>query len=123
MLYNPANAEHPRSCKFAITITLKPMLFKNTATEQYDETYLPLHRLLKALCFEHTVVAELTKAFNVHYHGVVVMPDWGNCRKRFVDAFRKSRSFGYVCIKMIDDEQGWYDYIRKGIKGTRGDLP
>lgn len=114
--------EPKESCKFAITITLLPRWYRDTATDQYDLSYLHVCKLVAGLTVKFTLIAELTNSFNVHYHGVVTMPNYGNCRKRFVDAFRRSKLFGFVNIKAVDNEEGWFDYIRKSIEATKEDL-
>lgn len=107
--------------RYAFTVTLKPRLFNFKAEEQYDRTQESLSLMLTRLGYEVSMCAELTKGMNIHYHGTInfkcepsVLPD-----KLFVDAFRKSNVFGFVCIKQITDEQKWMEYISKDLDKTR----
>jgi len=109
-----------KSVIYSFTITLKPNLFKEVAEEQYDRTYLVLTKELLSLSSEVTLVAELTRAANVHYHGMIRFNTTKiDLRKYFIDHFRKSKYFGFVCIKQIDNLQGWQDYIKKDLKTTK----
>lgn len=109
------------SVQYAFTVTLKPKKwFVKPAEEQYDGTSMPLAEFLKSISHRVTLVTELTKNFCVHYHGVIdfrILEDI-NLRKRFHDAFRTSKDFGYVNIKQIDDLDGWIEYINKSLADT-----
>jgi len=107
--------------KYSFTVTLKPNLFKLIAEEQYDKTYLPLYKHLAAMSHKFTLIAELTKNANVHYHGMIQFPMNKKVifRKKFIDSFRKSKEFGFVNITQITDEEGWRKYIIKDINETR----
>lgn len=109
------------SYEYAFTVTLKPKLYDHDATEQYDNTYHILFETLLRISFKNqfTLVAEQTKAYNIHYHGIIILPLKVNCMKYFHDSFRKSKIFGFVNIKQITEQQIWIDYISKSIKETR----
>lgn len=101
---------------FAVTLTLLPKLFKDPAEKQYDLTAPLVCDFLRQFG-EYTVVAELTKASNIHYHALVFM----NCnetmaRKRINDAKRTSKYFGFGVIKLCTDEPGWLDYMSKDVE-------
>ena len=108
------------SVKYSFTVTLKPNLFKDSAEVQYDKTYLTLVKHLMSLSKQFSVVAELTKNYNIHYHGIIrFVINHKNLMKRFVDSFRHNTCFGFVNIKQIVDEAGWVEYITKDIHSTR----
>lgn len=112
--------------KYAFTVTLKPRLFSNSPTEQYDMTYTRLHSILNCLSIPEslTLVAELTKACNIHYHGMIIMHvhPKKSAKVRFHNAFRHERDYGFVNLTQIDDEPGWIAYISKNIKSTKDDI-
>lgn len=106
------------SVRYSYTITLKPVLYKFKAEEQYDKTYCRIATELGSFS-TFTLIAECTKGFNVHYHGTISFNECTkNCMKKFVDYFRGDKEIGYVNIKQITDEPGWIDYISKSIKDT-----
>lgn len=107
--------------RYAFTLTLKPVMYKYTSEEQYDKTYLLAFKHVRSRCVDLTMVAEHTKAFNIHYHGMLKFPWQAGCdpRKKFVDSFRNHPFIGFVNIKQIEDEPGWIDYIKKDLKQTR----
>lgn len=107
------------SVRYSFTITLKPSLYNVPASVQYDKTYDELYKhLCQNFNVKLTLVAELTRNYNIHFHGTIVFIMINvhkyNVMKRFVDSFRKSKIFGFVNIKQIEDEPGWIDYISKG---------
>lgn len=109
------------SVKYSATVTLKPIMYKMTAEEQYDNTKQDLCEMLYKLNTNFTIVAELTKGMNLHYHLVVQFRSFkpkDNLMKKFIDHFRNHKKFGYVSIRQIDDEPGWQAYISKDIDVT-----
>lgn len=111
-----------QSFKYALTITLKPIMFKSKdATDQFDATYKSLLLFLYQVCNQITLVAELTKNSNIHYHSIITFKrahDIAYQRKLLNDMFRKSKEIGYLCLKQIEDEPGWIEYISKELKST-----
>lgn len=113
------------SVSYAFTVTLRSKLYADPAEVQYDKTYKEVLQILNAISSQFTLVAELTKAFNVHYHGVISwasIPKGVNLRKKFTDAFRPSKQIGYVNIKQIENDAGWNEYITKSLVETRDSL-
>lgn len=105
---------------YAFTVTLRPRLFTEPAEVQYDITNLPIREKLHHISGNFTVIAEMTANKNIHYHGIIVYPT-GYCRdviKHFKDYFRKDKMFGFVDIKIMDDEGGWIEYISKELQIT-----
>lgn len=105
---------------YAFTVTLKPDCFKQPAEIQYDRTYNQLKEYLSDMSFYYTLVAELTKNKNIHYHGVIKfpLPNLRDVIKMFKDRFRNDKLFGFVDIKVMSDSEGWLDYISKELKET-----
>lgn len=112
------------SIKYAFTITLKPSMYKYTSEEQYDKTYMLTFKHLKSRCLRLTMVAEHTKAFNLHYHGIITLTvnKHQNIVKKFVDSFRNHPFIGFVNVKPMENEQGWIDYIKKDLVCTKSAL-
>lgn len=109
------------SVKYAFTVTLKPNMYRHAAEKQYEDTYKSLFKNLEMLG-KVTIVAEITKNYNIHYHGIIrfamCFTKHTNLMKAFVDSFRTTKSYGFVNIKQIIDEPGWIDYISKSLPDT-----
>lgn len=107
--------------RYAFTVTLKPRMFNHPAELQYDKTQEVLSLFLTTLGHEVSMCAELTKGMNIHYHGTITFKCDGTIlpEKMFIDSFRKSNMFGFVCIKPITDEPKWMEYISKDLDKTR----
>lgn len=112
------------SMRYSFTITLKPRCYVEPAEAQFDLTYAILYQMLTSIGTKITLVAEATQNLNVHYHGTICFKEYKNVnhRKCFIDAFRKTKHFGFVSIKQITDEPGWVEYISKSLKESRMDL-
>jgi len=110
---------------YSFTVTLLPRLYQSDATKQYDMTYTTVYRMVQSIfayTSKLTIVAELTKQFCIHYHGILsIITDKSEvrCRKIFVDSFRNHPLLGFVNIKLMDDEAGWIKYISKDIHQTK----
>lgn len=113
--------------RYAFTVTLKPSQYTVDGEVQYDRTHLQIIEKLQSVCAHFTVIAELTKNCNIHFHGIADFDNnHPNVIKKFTDHFRcrcKNKYvckciFGYVYIKVMPDELGWHDYIKKNIKTT-----
>jgi len=112
-----------RTIQYAFTLTLNPRLFSKTPEEQFDAT----RSAIDSLTFSGarvTAIFELTNSFNVHYHGLVdfeYVKD-RNYIKLLHDYFRKLPLLGSQrCIKVVDDYQGWVDYMFKELGRTSAD--
>lgn len=102
---------------YALTITLRPMLYKHVAYEQYRRSYVEVFDLFKRHGCEITLVTELTKQYNVHYHGIVQVP-MILCSKQpgaktIFDMLRQLKYIGHTVVDPITDEEGWNRYICK----------
>lgn len=106
------------SQKYAFTITLKPSMYKWSAREQFMRTYKQVKDVVKHLG-PATIVAELTRNGNIHYHGVLQFfwkVDYkGLITQRFHEAMRNHCNlFGHHNITPVTDEDGWVGYLKKG---------
>jgi len=104
------------------TITLKPSCYDNIAEHQYDITWKPVYDLIKSLPCKLTMVAEVTRNMNIHYHGIVsflVLPGIKSYIKAFKDKFRLAKHIGYTNITQIENHQQVKDYITKDLHQTK----
>lgn len=140
-------AEKPRFTQdYAITITLDPRIREFSTTHQHDIMRYNIENVIKKRIVEAvmsyldvkpstlppiylTLVAELTKSFDVHYHGIISFPLVYKIRDPAIflrNVFRErykgnpakmeSKDFiGFICLKPIDDWTKWTDYITKDI--------
>lgn len=107
------------SVRYFFTVTLKPYMFQKDATEQYDETAPKLVNILEKLRASGLVVAELTKSFNIHYHGYIDIKTRNKYpMKLFVDCCRIYKCLGMVNISQVKDEMLVKAYIKKAMDIT-----
>lgn len=98
---------------FSFTVTLKPCMYRYEPEEQYDRTYKDLVILCRLMSNNFTIVAEVTKNCNLHYHGIIEL----HHKKKWYSTFRKSDIFGFTtCREQYDDK--WNEYISKSLKET-----
>ena len=114
--------DRPRSFKYAFTITLKPWLYKYTPSRQIADSVDVVKSGLAALGHS-TLLWELTKASNIHYHGVIEMYTQSltlqrikNLHLRWNNKWRNHLEIGFTNLTQITDEQGWLAYIGKSIE-------
>jgi len=105
------------SIKYCLTITLKPKMYLYESEIQYDRTYMYIVNRLNCAIGNGklTMIAELTKNSNIHYHSVIThsIKDGRYIGKIINDIFRRDEFVGFVNIKPLDNENGWIDYISK----------
>lgn len=115
------------SQRYAFTVTLNPRMFRDNAEVQYDNVAEIANVKVSSIANKYTMVCELTKNCNIHFHGICDFQLGPvNLIKRFYDYFRckcKNRyqckcTLGFVNIKVIEDENGWIEYIKKDLKTT-----
>lgn len=105
--------------KFELTVTLRPNLYRLTATEQYDRTYQHIRDVVRP--YASTIVAELTSEHNIHYHCIIDMPDdpLFERQKVVLDKFRKlTPIFGKKSFRPVQYEESYEMYIMKDLKKT-----
>lgn len=110
---------------YALTLTLKPKFriqkgVNMLAPWQYDNS----HEAVLKLCSDvnitlRTVIAELTAAGDIHYHGIVLSEDdLKGIRYNIACNVKSSNVFGFFTVREIDDLDGWLDYISKDLEDT-----
>lgn len=108
--------------RFAVTLTLRPAHFRNKAEIQYDRTQVVVCDVLRGLG-TFSLVAELTKASNVHYHALLECDGSQTVvAKRLNDAVRRHPDIGFCCTKLCTDQPGWVDYMSKGFAPDHKDF-
>lgn len=108
---------------YFFTITLKPVMYHHDVDKQHDETINEILLNLTMLCnksCDYTIVCELTKAFNIHYHGIIDLTN--STKRKFINIFRNSSKTGFVNISLINDLSKTVEYIAKSIPQTHIDV-
>lgn len=109
------------SSDLAFTITLKPSEYVNTYQDQYKGTAYVLTSIFDTNGCKYTMTAELTKSYNIHYHGIMKIPkdrskdsiDW------FFNRLRKLKFIGRSECEQVVNYNKWTTYI---MKDTNRDL-
>jgi hypothetical protein len=112
-------SEQPKySCDFALTITLKPQIYRETAEEQYRQTAYNVAKLFSKC--KLTLIAELTQSCNIHYHGIIAVPITisSQPRKYIFDQIRKYSKLGKTTVVQMTNYEGWSDYLSKDLQET-----
>jgi len=101
------------SVDYALTITLKPMMYVHVAQKQYESLVPEILNIFREC--KLILVPELTKQFNVHFHGIINVPlcDGRDPSKWIHDKVRTHRKIGMICVKQMTDYEGWYTYCMK----------
>lgn len=117
------NGEDSYTMTYACTITLKPVVRRDSCEIQYDKytSYVVKtikdrypNCLLKLMC-------EMTKSYDLHFHGTISFmlkhktSRIKNYLKHFSDSFRGDKIIGFVLLKHIDNDKVWDEYITKSI--------
>lgn len=100
--------------RYTVTLTLKPThLRKDLADKQMTKHVCAVVDFIRRFG-RFTLVQELTKASNIHYHALL---EASGCltavRKRINDAAKNHPTVGFCCTKLCDNEPGWLDYMTK----------
>lgn len=106
------------SCDLAFTITLKPSEYRHTYEDQYKGTAYLLKSIFDSAGCKYSMVAELTKQYNVHYHGIMKVPlerGRDSC-KWFFDRLRKLSCIGRSECEQVMNYDKWTVYLAKDIK-------
>lgn len=107
--------------ELAITITLRPAVFRHSIKKQYDL----LHNAVLDCPFFVSLVAELTNSGNLHAHGIVSEfrdTTYGSFKQYVIEHFRSSKVIGFICLKEMDNRAKWFNYCLKNYKETKKDL-
>lgn len=100
---------------FSIVLTLKPYMYVHAPKTQFSMTEDELWKACQG--YKCTFIAELTKEYNIHYHGIIYFED-GKHRARWLNRLRKCKSFGRKYIENIVNDKLHMDYIAKDIALT-----
>lgn len=104
---------------YSLTLTLKPELYKLPVRRQVRATFELIKELLEIYCSRFVLVAELTRAVNVHFHCLVQFSSLMEfAQEKFLDALKYSKSLGnpYLNPNEIVDVTSFvraYNYITK----------
>jgi len=104
---------------YFFTLTLQPKYYKYKPEEQYDMTYMSIFQTIWALGSNIAIIAELTKNYNIHYHGLIDSEGYSNLVKYFRDAFRNHKYVGYISIEQVVNEPKCKEYIIKDLMHTK----
>lgn len=104
---------------YFFTITLKPVMYKMDIDKQFDETCNELYVALVYLSDKVTLITELTKNFNIHYHGVIKLP---GTKRQFINYFRNDKKFGFINCTPVVNMEKIIPYINKDLKNTYDEL-
>lgn len=106
------------SCDLAFTITLKPVEYRKTYEDQYSGTAYLLTSIFNAGGCKYTMVAELTKQYNIHYHGIMKIPKdrAKDPIKWFFDRLRLLQFTGRCECEQVKNYDKWTTYIIKDIQ-------
>ena len=103
---------------YELTITLNPKIYKYTALEQFKRTSKIVYKIFSLSCrYDVTVVAELTKQENIHYHCMVELKDRPE-KSHLINVFRKHGLLGRYTLEPIKYEHNYIDYMKKDISQT-----
>lgn len=116
--------------QYAVTITMHPKVRKYTAEEQYERfAHTVVIESLQKLfpSSKITLVCELTKSHDLHFHGIIsfnlaLLRANQNVPRWFRDKFRNHATVGFVLLKVIDNQEIWLDYILKTVTAFKEDL-
>lgn len=99
-------------------LTLCPKMYSSSPQTQFTITSAILKKLLKRGDIKNiSIVAELTKTFNVHYHCLVDLATKKDC-SHFLTMLRPFKQFGKKSLDVVMNEPAYRDYMCKDIAAT-----
>lgn len=106
---------------YAFTVTMMPRYYDFGVMTQYKYLVTAFNESLQNPCRNNKGITityarcELTKACNIHMHGVVMIEaeSYVEAKVRWHKLFRRHRVVGFVNLTIMDDAEGWYDYVMK----------
>lgn len=116
--------ERCRSVEYSFTITIQPKYYKLEPEAQYDLVIKHIKEKLSTITDTVTMVAELTKNYNIHMHGLCtfyINPNKDNI-KEWYKCWRNDIYVGYSNIKQCTDKPGWLEYMSKDFERTMKSL-
>lgn len=118
-MINPKNTSY--TVDYFFTITLRPKCYKHEPELQYDLTFSEVKNKLSSLSQAFTLIAEVTKAYNIHYHGLIkfIYKDpKKDYMKEFCKTFRNHETIGFVKIDQVRDISNTIIYMSKEFDKT-----
>lgn len=111
--------------QYALTVTLKKRCNDYLPHEQVEFIFKDLHEKDNYLSYDMRY--ELTKAGNIHAHGICMLKRNVFSTSRYNSKyysqdvqikclFKRCHSIGFVCVKELTDKQGWSEYCTKETK-------
>lgn len=98
--------------QYEFTLTLKPVMYKFTAQQQFDKTKNILIKILsKYTC---SAVAELTQENNVHYHVLIELKNH-EIRDQLLNSFRGFLIWGRKSCSQLMNYPKYVTYMLKSI--------
>lgn len=109
---------------YSLTITLRPKCYTQEPEKQYDNTYEYVSRKIRSLTQTYTLIAEVTKAYNVHYHSILrISPNqYKDNLKQIYACFRNDNLIGYIKCDQTINYNKWVEYLQKDIIHTMNAL-
>lgn len=108
-----------KSIDYGITVTIRPKWYKMLPEDQFDLTVAEITGKLNGYQCKYTLIAEFTKSYNIHFHGILHFTEKQKDYIRLLyDIFRNSRYVGFIMVKPVDNYNEWIEYITKDIKET-----
>lgn len=102
--------------RYEVTVTLKPHLYRFTASEQFDMVR-PIVEEIFSL-YAGSAIAELTKENNIHIHGLVDLPGPIE-RNKFLNRWRRHHKiFGRKSCAQVVYQDSYDRYMRKDMDVT-----
>lgn len=103
--------------KYELTITLKPLMYRMSAKEQFNLTSTVLLEIMKP--YKCSIVAELTQEHNVHYHCLVELADIKE-KEKLMNRFRPhNKMFGKKTCTQVQFEESYRKYMVKTVEEIR----
>lgn len=110
------------SCRFHLTVTLHPSMYRYKPIVQYTQTMTKLHQLFPRNDWQVSMVPELTQNYNIHWHCMISKKYRPNMKPVPYYVANKLRTqktmFGYFKCDVIEDESKYIDYMLKDIRST-----
>jgi len=94
-------------------------MYKLDIDKQFDETKNDIVMSLRSVSNKYTLVTELTKSFNIHYHGLIELQ---GSKRSFVNLFRNEKKIGFVQCNPLYDEEKVATYLSKDLEFNQNEL-
>lgn len=111
------------SSEHAITITLHPKMYCMDPIMQRNAIQGIINSFREDC--HMSLICELTPhGQNIHLHGTIKVPLIPNKTVDYIvhNKFRSIKDIGFICVKQIEDYDGWQDYCIKEMQITRDNL-